>query len=292
MDDATLAALEHENMIETMSAGVANAPGSLVRRRDGVVLLASGLPVRFFNQVVIENGDATPDAVADAVAAIRERGQPFEVHLRRGTDDGFRPVMVELGLVLPAESSPMPGMALHPIPPSATPIPAGHEVRRVDDQAGMEDHLRAGALGFGMPEDLLRAIVAPDTWQRAGYTVYVGYTDGEPVTTGLGVRTGRTVGVYNIATIESARRRGLGAAITERVPSDGAAAGCDVAILQASPMGRPVYERLGYRTVVEYDGWIEPEPARSPDANVRGRPRPPDGRVLDGRRDTALDRDP
>jgi GNAT superfamily N-acetyltransferase len=261
MDDATLATLEHENMIETMSAGVANAPGSLVRRRDGVVLLASGLPIRFFNQISIENADATADALAAAVAAICERGQPFEVHLRRGTDDRFRPLMTELGLVLPAEADPMPGMALHPIPASATPIPARHEIRRVDDQAGMDDHLRAGALGFGMPEEMLRAIVAPDTWQRPGNTVYVGYTDGEAVTTGVGVRTGRTIGVYNIATIESARRQGLGAAITERVASDGAAAGCDVAILQSSPMGRPIYEHLGYRTVVEYDGWIEPDPA-------------------------------
>ncbi len=261
MDDATLARLEHENMIETMSAGVANAPGSLVRRRDGVVLLASGLPVRFFNQVSIESGDATPEAVAEAIAALRERGQPFEVHLRRGADDRFRPLMAELALMLPAEADPMPGMGLHPIPPSVTPIPDDHEIRQVDNRAGMEDHLRAGALGFGMPEAMLRAIVALDTWQRPDNAVYVGYTDGQPVTTGLGVRTGKTIGVYNIATIESARRRGLGAAITERVAADGAAAGCDVAILQSSPMGRPIYERLGYRTVVEYDGWIEPDGA-------------------------------
>ena len=80
------------------------------------------------------------------------------------------------------------------------------------------------------------------------------------MTTGLGFRTGNTIGVNNIATIESARRQGLGAAMTERVAADGLADGCEVAILQSSPMGRPVYERLGYRTVVDYDQWIEPEP--------------------------------
>jgi GNAT superfamily N-acetyltransferase len=86
----------------------------------------------------------------------------------------------------------------------------------------------------------------------------VGYTDGEPVTTGLGVRTGRTIGVYNIATIESARRRGFGAAMTIRIVDDGTADGCDVAILQASDMGQPTYERLGFRTVVEYRGYVDP----------------------------------
>jgi GNAT superfamily N-acetyltransferase len=88
--------------------------------------------------------------------------------------------------------------------------------------------------------------------------VYAGYADGEPVSSGLGIRIGRTIGVYNIATVERARRRGYGAAMTSRVVADGAAAGCDVAILQASPMGLPVYERLGFRTVLEYNGWVEP----------------------------------
>jgi GNAT superfamily N-acetyltransferase len=108
-----------------------------------------------------------------------------------------------------------------------------------------------------MPEDMIRAFVAADLWQQPSRAVYVGYTDGEPVTTGLGVRTGRTIGVYNIATIETARKRGYGAAMTERIAADGAAAGCDVAILQSSPMGLSIYERLGDRTVVEHDGYTD-----------------------------------
>ena len=78
------------------------------------------------------------------------------------------------------------------------------------------------------------------------------------MSTGLGIRSGRTIGVYNIATIESARGRGYGAAITRQVVADGIAAGCDVAILQASDMGYPVYERMGFRTVVEYVGYVDP----------------------------------
>jgi predicted acetyltransferase len=65
--------------------------------------------------------------------------------------------------------------------------------------------------------------------------------------------------VYNIATVEGARRRGYGTAMTVRVALDGRAAGCDVAALQASEMGRPIYERLGYRTVVRYRAFADPE---------------------------------
>jgi GNAT superfamily N-acetyltransferase len=69
--------------------------------------------------------------------------------------------------------------------------------------------------------------------------------------------TGNTIGVYNVATVPPARRRGYGEQITRRITDDAVLAGCDVATLQASDMGKPIYERLGYRTVVEYMGYVE-----------------------------------
>ena len=47
--------------------------------------------------------------------------------------------------------------------------------------------------------------------------------------------------------------------MTMRNVDDGASSGCDVAILQASHMGYPIYERLGFETVVEYVGFVDPE---------------------------------
>jgi hypothetical protein len=266
VDELVLATVEHENMIETMVASARGAPGALVRRADGVAMFATGLPIELFNQVIVENGNAAPAAVTAAIAAnvatMRERGETFLVSLRRGTDDAYLPLMVELGLTVPPDAAAMPGMALHPIRtagdlPGATLVHDGHEIRLVSDAAGMDDHLRTCALGFGMPEAILRSFISADLWREPGRAVYVGYVAGEPVTTALGVRTGNTIGVYNIATVGSARRRGYGAAMTLRVAADGAAAGCDVAILQASEMGRPIYERLGYRTVVEYDWYLD-----------------------------------
>jgi hypothetical protein len=46
--------------------------------------------------------------------------------------------------------------------------------------------------------------------------------------------------------------------MTARVVADGVNAGCDGAALQASQMGRPIYERLGFRTVVSYAAYADP----------------------------------
>ncbi len=137
-------------------------------------------------------------------------------------------------------------------------MPGDHEIRRVTDPAGLRDHVRAAADGFGMPLEWVEELMGDAVLHEPGVALYVGHTDGVPVTTGLGLMTGHTIGVYNISTVPDARQRGYGAAMTMRVVEDGIAAGCDVAILQASDMGRPIYERLGFRTVVQYVGWADP----------------------------------
>jgi hypothetical protein len=40
--------------------------------------------------------------------------------------------------------------------------------------------------------------------------------------------------------------------MTARVVTDGLASGCDAAALQASELGRPIYERLGFLVDVRY----------------------------------------
>lgn len=269
VDRGTLSRLEHDNMIATITAGSSNAPGALVRRDGGVVLALTGLPIRLFNQVVVESDEATEAAVETGVTAARDRGDRFAVNLRLGADDRLVPLMTRLGLVPLSDDPWMPGMALHPIPgdraePRDRAGEPEQEIRRIADAAGINDHVVTAAAGFEMPEALLSAIMGPALTAHPDVAVYVGYVDGRPVSTGLGFRTERTIGVYNIATVPDARRRGYGAAMTERIAADGVAAGCDVAILQASPMGLPIYERLGYRTVVEYMAWVDPEPPAAP----------------------------
>jgi len=250
VDDATLAGLENDNMCAWLRVSCGQVSGSLVQTDGGVTAFGTGLPIPLFNQVVVTDHDATNAGMTAAIRALQSRGSSFYLVLRRGIDDRFGPLAADLGLTF--EEGVLPGMAMHPnrAGPGA---PEGHEIRRITDAAGLDDHIRTLADGFEIPDPIVRPWIGEELWRRDGCAVYVGYTDGRPVTTGFGIRTGRTIGVYNIATVATARRHGYGAAMTARVVADGAADGCDVAILQASEMGRPIYERLGFRTVIGRD---------------------------------------
>jgi GNAT superfamily N-acetyltransferase len=259
MDTATLARREHENLLAMVGTTAALAPGALRSREGGVVISAIGLPVLLFNQLLIAGDDADPAAIERGVELLRERRAPFVVNLRDGTDDGWVPLVQRLGLVPVSDEPWMPGMALDPLPePGSVPVPPGLEIRRATDGAGIRDHITGASAGFGMPPEWFDGIFDERLLLDPNVAVYAGYADGRPVTVGLGLRSGSTIGVYNIATIEPYRGRGHGAAMTARVIDDGASAGCELAVLQSSDMGFPIYEGMGFRTVVSYRGWVEP----------------------------------
>jgi GNAT superfamily N-acetyltransferase len=258
MTDDELIALEHENWIAYLTGVVSCTSRANVVRAGGVVSILTGLPFDWFDQVLVEHDGATPDAVLAGVARARERGGPFVFRLRRGIDDRFIPTLAHAGLAPEAEATSTPGMVAFPIDRATTESHAapGLEIRRVAGVTGIDDHRDVVTAGFGSDPAVALGTACPDLLDRPGCVVYVGYANGIPVASGLGWRSGRTIGVYSIATIQSARRRGYGASMTARVVADGVAAGCDVAALQASEMGRPIYERLGFRTVVTYVAYV------------------------------------
>jgi ribosomal protein S18 acetylase RimI-like enzyme len=66
-----------------------------------------------------------------------------------------------------------------------------------------------------------------------------------------------TVGIYNVATLREARGLGLGGALTRYAIAEGRRRGATVAILQASAMGRHLYETIGFREVLRFRVFAE-----------------------------------
>jgi predicted GNAT family acetyltransferase len=62
-------------------------------------------------------------------------------------------------------------------------------------------------------------------------------------------------GIYNVGTLERARRRGLGTALTTLQAHDALTRGCQTASLQSTPMAERVYAAVGFRDlgrILEY----------------------------------------
>jgi len=87
----------------------------------------------------------------------------------------------------------------------------------------------------------------------------VAYLDGEPVSCGAAIRSGSTIGVYAVATIERARRQGIGGAVSWAAIDAGRAAWeGTIAVLQSSEIGLSVYRAMGFEKVAGYYLYARP----------------------------------
>jgi GNAT superfamily N-acetyltransferase len=77
----------------------------------------------------------------------------------------------------------------------------------------------------------------------------------ENVATAIAFDHGGDCGIYNMSTLETARRQGLGTALTARHVHDAAQRGCSTASLQSTAMAERVYAAVGFRDlgrILEY----------------------------------------
>ena len=132
MDDAELARLIHLNMVEAFASLPAYQPSGFVRRAGGVVVAATGSPLSFFNEIISVEDHPDPEALAEAVQAVRDAGLASVAHLRAGVDNALVPVIRALGFEEVAEAF-YPAMVLTQLP-RALDLPAGFEVQRVGDR--------------------------------------------------------------------------------------------------------------------------------------------------------------
>ena len=100
--------------------------------------------------------------------------------------------------------------------------------------------------------------LSPDFLSNADHAalhVLVSRVDGGIVAAALAYDFAGDCGIYNVETVEWARRRGLGSALTTAQLYAGLARGCQTASLQSTPMAEGVYAAVGFRDlgrIVEY----------------------------------------
>jgi ribosomal protein S18 acetylase RimI-like enzyme len=111
--------------------------------------------------------------------------------------------------------------------------------------ADWQEYLRV----LGMPAGLLDGV------DPAAFHVLVARLGDQNVAAAMAYDHEGDCGIFNVTTLEAARRRGIGTALTARHVHDAAARGCSTATLQSTPMAERVYARVGFRDlgrILEY----------------------------------------
>lgn len=85
---------------------------------------------------------------------------------------------------------------------------------------------------------------------------HIAFESGVPVSAACGFLTGDTGGIYSVATPPECRRRGFAAAVTSAATNHLFELGATDVVLQASALGRGVYERLGFTTYDHYERFL------------------------------------
>jgi GNAT superfamily N-acetyltransferase len=233
---ATLLASWEEIARASAGAALARLPGV------SAAVFPSAPERAVYNNALLERdlGAADRAAAVDAMqAAYRSAGVDRYAAWTHESDAGMRAELSRRGYAV-EESTRAMGMALDDI---AVAVPA--VALESADWAEYLRYLRA----FGLPDGLLGG-VAP-----GAFHVLAARVDGETVATGLAFDHDGDCGVFNLSTLDGARRRGIGAALAGRLLRDAVARGCSTASLQSTPMAERVYAAVGFRDlgrILEY----------------------------------------
>lgn len=248
-DEATLALHSMWQMISNALADVWLIDG------DGATAAVTGVPLASLNVVYSIRTNVKTAVVSELLDQLAATRLPHSLQLRPGTDESVVALAKTRGM---SRIDDEPLMTLddgsrlkEAVSPRATP---GMTVRGLaPEEAAIHAAMVADA--FSAPAGPLAQCLVPPLLETAGVRCYVGEADGHVVATGMGLTVGGVVGVFNIGTAAPHRGRGYGAAITARAVLDAFNGGARWAVLKASPMGLPVYQRLGFATLERWMCW-------------------------------------
>lgn len=249
-----LHARAHENYLELFRALARIVPDGAIHEEDGVLMARTGPLLPMCNAVILSR---TPADMPALLARARDFFAPavavWALTTRGADTDTVRTAAFAAGL----SPDPSPEMVLEPIARADARAPAGTlRIEPVRDRAALRIYNDTMTAGFGgewaHPDILSR----PALLNVPGMTHYVGWLDRAPVATAMLLSSHRIAGIFNVSTIPAFRRRGIGTEMTWRAALDGRAEGCTAAALQATEMGLPVYQRMGFRQVTTYTVWL------------------------------------
>jgi len=259
VSDAELVSLLDEADASFLTEMCARTPGARVERHEGLFLAIGAVPSPVIvNTIVTAEPSVHMSAIDRALAIYEAEGKHPSILTRDHADASLEGQLAAAGWRVAIA---LPGMVLDARIPDR-PMPPGITIQRVGAEIDRERFVTACRAGFASDDADREAVdSAFSTLESlAGGTTagFYAMADDWPVGSAMS-STDRDVrmGVIGwVGTAPEYRRRGIGAAVTAAATNAGFDLGARWMGLQATPMGRPVYERLGYRTIAGYKVWF------------------------------------
>ncbi len=226
-------------------------PGGAFSWIGDIPTASVGKPIPLFNQSFVLQQPSVEE-LRRATRWMAERNVPFWVTVPALLADAVAEIADAVGLEPSGDDT--PGMALMSLTGLSKMSAADVEIVPVTEAGQLDAVATVISDAFGEPLEAARP--ASEMLEDRRVSWFVGHLDGEPAACGQLLRTGDVAGVYTIGVCDRYRRRGLGDAISRAVLTAGRDQGCEIGVLQASPMGRPVYERMGFETVTRYHHFV------------------------------------
>lgn len=217
---------------------------------------------------VISNGAFRRDDGVDAVEFITRAEKFFAARERRFSVWVRGGQAKDRDLVTAAEAAgfqlvyEMPEMTLGErlAPPELPPRAELRKLTAVEQATDFWQVAIASYASIGFPPEVFTGYTNHAGLLAENVVAFVALLDGEPVSIAMTMVSHGVAGIYWVGSLEQARGKGLGRAVTVAATNAGLDLGADVASLQASPMGKPIYLELGYETAFDYQMMMSPAP--------------------------------
>ena len=241
------------NYFETWRLIVEGSDLSEILEFDGLLITDCGHPNAFFNMAFVHRPLRRPEESYErALRHFTDRHLPSIICFPPGLDDDTETCVVSRGH---KPAGPHTGMTLFPIPRPPDKS-NGLEIRTVTDDKDLELFQATVEAAFNMPLSLSQHLLKTRLRDHPAVSMFLGFVDDNPVCTSCLVTTGPVAGVYWVSTLPDYRHRGYGTTMSWHAVSAGEELGCDMATLQASVMGRPVYERMDFKVTADFRRYI------------------------------------
>jgi GNAT superfamily N-acetyltransferase len=180
-------------------------------------------------------------------------GQPLGIEVEAGRHPAVDRAVRSLGLVVEVAR---PAMAVRVdglVPPEAPP---GVEIHRVVAPEEVAAVAELETRVFETPRSVAERFIAPGLLELPGSRLYLARADGLPVGFCWTSAHEVAVGVFGVGVLAEHRRKGIGRAVTSFAIHD--APGVDIAWLQPTDMGRPLYDSMGFTKRGMWEVWVRP----------------------------------